>query len=371
MGNFINESMARIRQQVGKGKVINALSGGVDSAVVASLIHRAVGDQWGMAEVLGHLAMIAWELGRYDEAKQLIEENLVIQQALGNQVGIGDMFSTLGWIALTQGQLEQAEQLAQECTVRYREIGDQARIAKGLRDLAAPKLFLGQFSEAGLLLEKSAAIFNDLGGGGDLVFTNILWGATKSQLGQYAQARSREESGLELARKFEDRAGVGRALLWLGRIALVEETDKAQRLFRESVAIFRELGQKDQLGAALAGLGHSAHSLGSPTEARQYLVKALQTTIGIGAFLPLLFAIPLAALLAADRGEEKRAVELYALASRYSFVANSRWCQDVFGRRIKAVAATLPSDVVAAAQARGQSRDLWAAAKALSAEIAR
>ena len=45
MGNFVNESMERIRQQVGDGKIINALSGGVDSAVVASLIHRAVGDQ--------------------------------------------------------------------------------------------------------------------------------------------------------------------------------------------------------------------------------------------------------------------------------------------------------------------------------------
>ncbi len=45
MGNFINESMERIHQQVGDGKIINALSGGVDSAVVASLIHRAVGDQ--------------------------------------------------------------------------------------------------------------------------------------------------------------------------------------------------------------------------------------------------------------------------------------------------------------------------------------
>ncbi|MDD5038688.1 MAG: glutamine-hydrolyzing GMP synthase [Dehalococcoidales bacterium] len=45
MGNFINESIARIRKQVGKGKVISALSGGVDSAVVATLIHRAVGDQ--------------------------------------------------------------------------------------------------------------------------------------------------------------------------------------------------------------------------------------------------------------------------------------------------------------------------------------
>ncbi len=45
MGNFITENIARIKKQVGKGKVINALSGGVDSAVVASLIHRAVGDQ--------------------------------------------------------------------------------------------------------------------------------------------------------------------------------------------------------------------------------------------------------------------------------------------------------------------------------------
>jgi GMP synthase (glutamine-hydrolysing) len=45
MSNFIQDSLASIQQQVGKGKVINALSGGVDSAVVATLIHRAIGDQ--------------------------------------------------------------------------------------------------------------------------------------------------------------------------------------------------------------------------------------------------------------------------------------------------------------------------------------
>ena len=45
MGNFINDSLARIKEQVGKGKVICALSGGVDSAIVATLIHRAIGDQ--------------------------------------------------------------------------------------------------------------------------------------------------------------------------------------------------------------------------------------------------------------------------------------------------------------------------------------
>ncbi len=45
IGNFISDSMAKIKQQVGKGKVISALSGGVDSAVTATLIHRAIGDQ--------------------------------------------------------------------------------------------------------------------------------------------------------------------------------------------------------------------------------------------------------------------------------------------------------------------------------------
>ncbi len=43
--HFISQAVDSIREQVGDGKVICALSGGVDSAVAATLVHRAVGDQ--------------------------------------------------------------------------------------------------------------------------------------------------------------------------------------------------------------------------------------------------------------------------------------------------------------------------------------
>jgi len=44
-GSFIEDAVARIREQVASDNVICGLSGGVDSSVAAALVHRAIGDQ--------------------------------------------------------------------------------------------------------------------------------------------------------------------------------------------------------------------------------------------------------------------------------------------------------------------------------------
>jgi GMP synthase (glutamine-hydrolysing) len=44
-GNIVADAIANVREQVGTGKVLLGLSGGVDSSVVAALLHEAIGDQ--------------------------------------------------------------------------------------------------------------------------------------------------------------------------------------------------------------------------------------------------------------------------------------------------------------------------------------
>jgi tetratricopeptide (TPR) repeat protein len=153
-------------------------------------------------------------------------------------------------------------------------------------------------------------------------------------------------------------------------VALAEKVyTEAQQVLQESIAIYRKIAQRQDLARALAALGYTARGLGQRPQAWQYLADALRITTEIQAFLPLMYILPAITLLLADQNEEERAVDLYALASRYEFVTNSHWFEDVAGKHITAIAATLSPKVVSAAQERGRARDLWATAEELMVEL--
>ena len=72
--SFVDEAIRAIKNEVGSKQVICALSGGVDSAVAATLVHRAIGDQLTCIFVNNGLL-------RKDEAKRVIE-------TFNNNIGI-------------------------------------------------------------------------------------------------------------------------------------------------------------------------------------------------------------------------------------------------------------------------------------------
>ena len=69
---FIDEQVALIREQVGDGKVLLALSGGVDSSVVAALLIRAIGDQL----ICVHVNHGLLRKGEPEQVVQVFRENL-------------------------------------------------------------------------------------------------------------------------------------------------------------------------------------------------------------------------------------------------------------------------------------------------------
>lgn len=70
--NIIEDAIARVRDTVGEDKVLLALSGGVDSSVVAALLHRAIGDRLTCVFVDNGLL----RLGEGDQVMQTFAENM-------------------------------------------------------------------------------------------------------------------------------------------------------------------------------------------------------------------------------------------------------------------------------------------------------
>jgi tetratricopeptide (TPR) repeat protein len=217
-------------------------------------------------------------------------------------------------------------------------------------------------------MEESVRISNDLENAHLITHITQYLAIVNVYLGRYEEARAQAQTVTTQTVSRPYLLGVAqRALGW---VALVEEKyTEAQQWMQESVASIRRIGQREWIARSLAALGRASYALGNRSEAQQYLYEALEIAVEIGAFIPLLDIMPIVSLLLADQGEVERGIELYSLANQHPFVRQGQLYEDIAGRDIAALAASLPSDVVEAAKARGQAREMWEAASELLEEL--
>jgi tetratricopeptide (TPR) repeat protein len=298
---------------------------------------------------------------------------LALYRALGNPAGIASSVSQLSEIAYLQGQFEEAEGLAREAVATAREAGSRTELAYTLLHLGEVLEKAGKFQEAHSVFLQCLALYNELGHRNYVTEAQSSLGSVDIHRGRYEEARDRVQKSLELARSQGPPYCVGLNLLLLGSLDLAEGAyAMAQQFLQDSIAAYQEVGgHQDDLSWALAMLAIAAHELEDKPAARQHLCHALEMAKESGVMLPLLWALPAMALLLAGEGEIERAVELYALASRYDLVAQSRWFEDVVGQQLAAVASTLPPERVAIAEKCGRTRDLEATATELLTELCR
>ena len=332
----------------------------------SAALYEAVGDRWGLARALGYLGWMAEQLGHFCEAQELCEKSLSIRQELGDQRGMADAMLNLGIISWVQGRLDEAHRLLRESLSIYRTLDDWVRMAQTVKSLGEVLVRRGQFGDGLAVMESSSDIYDDLGYGYGVWGLFPFLAEAKLHLGLYDEARADALQGVTHADRSKHRWGVGFSQFVGGLAALAEGAHgEALALFQESVAAFGEVRQQENRGWALGPFGLAARAAGDTALARQFVVEALAIGVDLEAFMPVIYGLPVAAMLLADQGAVDRAVEIYACASRYEFVAQSRWFEDTVGQQIRTVAASLPAEAVASAQERGRAQD-W---DAMAAEV--
>jgi tetratricopeptide (TPR) repeat protein len=323
-------------------------------------LYRQIGHKLGMADALLALGRADARLGALEEAREAMTQSVSLCRDMGDLVRESESVAELGAVvAQRQFRFQEAEDLIRQSLTLAPETNRHGA-AYGLASLCGVQLLTGQFVEAETTATQGIALWEDLGLRVWILRTSFALARARLHAGEYRAARDQAEAMVSLAREISWVRGVSYGKIVLGEVAL------ARSAFAQSYQILQESGTDLKQASAdpwdvnpSAWLGLAARGLERGPEAWRHLSTTLEWAGRNHQFYELMVALAGIALLLADEGEAERAVELYALASRYPLVANSIWFEEVIGREIAAVAAQLPPQAAQAARALGRAADLW------------
>jgi predicted ATPase len=328
-------------------------------------------DAWGAARVLTALGWVSAHKGELQEARHRGEESLALQRSIGDKKGSADTLWLLGTNAIIGGLVEEATQLITESLNIRQTFGDRIiDIASGPVDLGMTLTWIGRLTEAKEVREETLAMYQDQGLTEQIAIAHVRLAFSEMHLGEYEKTRLNANFGLTLGRESANHRAIALAMFMLACCEYIsEEYDQAHEFMKESVSILRPIEGADELGWALSGLALSEHQQGENDKARACLYEALQIGRGILATITLWIAIPVLAIILADKGDAERAIEFYELVSRYPLIEIGQFYREVFRKTIYEAASTLPEEIIAEAEARGRSRDLHDTITEIIAEL--
>jgi predicted ATPase/DNA-binding SARP family transcriptional activator len=334
-------------------------------------LYEQLGDSWWAAIVLQHLSAMAWTQDDRDRAKMHFQRSLSLSREIGDKMLAAHQLRAMGdMTGFDDGQVDEAEAYLLESSRLLFAIGGRMGEYNSLGPLQSAAWLRGRFSEALEIAQRRQRFAREQG-------TSIVSGIVEQEMavGELLQLMGRYDlADREHHRYIAEVLAAGwthveiwaRPLLAATLLALGSYTEASQVL-KPNIAALEQAGQNRMLGRTLAMAARAELGLGNLAAAWGHALRAAHLLSGRHYFW-LLEAMAAAAAVLAERSEVERAVEIYALLNRHEFVANARWFADVFGQVVEKASAELPPNTVAAAKARGETLDLWQAARDLLAE---
>lgn len=346
-------------------------------------LFKELGDRYWTAHALFDLGHAFFAGGKMADA----EKN--IQESKANLIELGDRrLSTMALehyslIYSRQGKFVKAERNDRERLEILEEIGDTSMIAVGQTRLGESLISLGEFDKAERLLEKALAVHKESENTTYFFGTLFDLCGTKIDLGKYVEAYNLAQLALDISSRLSqtgrrlavagwdtNKRRLGFSLTHLGWTSLalgkVEEAENFLQRSHESLQGL-PLITFSAYHHILLGIVHLKFY--RPEQAKEHIRDSFQIGVKIKSVLVHIPTLGAVALYLAYGGSLERAVEIYALASRYPLIAKSKWCQDVIGYPLTSLTASLSPEVIAAAQERGRKRDLDETVKELIAEF--
>lgn len=263
---------------------------------------------------MGHVAVVQDD---YDRVDAVCKESLPLCQKLRDTWNTARTLYLLGWVAWLKGDLASARSLMEQTLALFRQVGDKSFIAWSLMYLGIIAGRQGNYAEGRLLFEESVARQRALGNKRGTAFA--LCGFAQMLLASphdAAMVHHLLEESLALFREIGDKWGIAAASMLLGQVALQRgDVTTARSLAKVSVQLCREVGHRWFLSQALTILAKVAETQHDPLTARTLYQESLDVAREMGDKVLIALGLEGLAGVVVTQGEPLWATRLWGAAS--------------------------------------------------------